>query len=256
MAAAGDRTLRRVAAATIDQLEKLLPDDGGRPSVQRPPSTGRAQCGEVLFLLTDALQTLELGTNVRPGTLADHLYDREHSEHVIQDVIGLVTGTDGATALTPQAERLWADLRAALSSPNLPAVVDSLFGTVWLVDYLRGVLIDAVASAVRFRCEVVPAALTEAVRALGSVLAARHPGAVIEVRVPPAVAVQVGAFGEGPRHTRGTPPNVVELEPATFFALATGARTWRGEVAEHRVMASGAQADALARMLPVINLSR
>ncbi|MDR3359069.1 MAG: sterol carrier family protein, partial [Bifidobacteriaceae bacterium] len=54
-------------------------------------------------------------------------------------------------------------------------------------------------------------------------LAARAPGHAVEVRVPPFGAVQCLA---GPRHTRGTPPNVVELAPPVWLALATGRLTW------------------------------
>lgn len=256
MAAASDQTLRRVAAATIDQLEQLLPAGGGRTSAQLPPSTARDQCGQMLFLLTDTLQTLGCGTNTRPGLLSDHLIDRQHAESSIRELIRSVVGNDAASTLAPQAERLMADLRAELGSGHLPAVVESLFGTVRLVDYLRGVMVEAVTSAMRFRCEVVPKALTESARTLTSVLGARYPGAVIEVRVPPAAAVQLGAFGAGPSHTRGTPPNVVEMDPATFVAIATGVKVWSKELAEHRISASGAQVDALERMLPVINLAR
>ena len=256
MAAASDQTLRRVASATVEQLGHLLPPDGGRASPQMPPSTARDQCGEMLFLLTDALQTLDSGTNTRPGSLSQHLTDRQHAEVTIRDLTDSVVGHDEAQSLVPQPDRLMADLRSELSGTALPAVVTSLFGTVRLVDYLRGVLIESVASALRFRCTVSPRALTESARALASVLGARYPGAVIEVRIPPAAAVQVGAFGAGPSHTRGTPPNVVEMDPVTFVSLATGLKDWNSELSAHRVSASGAQIDSLARMLPVIKLVR
>src|SRR5690242_16810459 len=61
--------------------------------------------------------------------------------------------------------------------------------------------------------------VAEAVRSTARTLAALAPGASVEVRVPPFVAVQCI---EGPRHTRGTPPNVVEADPRTWLRLATG----------------------------------
>lgn len=73
------------------------------------------------------------------------------------------------------------------------------------------------------------------------------PGNAVEVRVPPDGAVQAVA---GPRHTRGTPPNVVETDPATWLALATGAQTWADAVATGRVHASGERAD-LTDLLPL-----
>jgi len=78
-------------------------------------------------------------------------------------------------------------------------------------------------------------------------LADAAPGNSVEVRVPPYGAVQAI---EGPRHTRGTPPNVVETDPSTWIALATGELGWADAVASGRVSASGARAD-LAAFLPV-----
>ncbi|MFD2763906.1 sterol carrier family protein [Micromonospora eburnea] len=82
--------------------------------------------------------------------------------------------------------------------------------------------------------------LREAVRALLAVLAERAPGRSVEVRVPPYGAVQCVA---GPRHTRGTPPNVVEMDPATWLALAVGRLSWADAVTEGRVRVSGTRAD-------------
>ena len=90
--------------------------------------------------------------------------------------------------------------------------------------------------------------LRAAVRYLLDLLAARAPGRAVEVRVPPYAAVQCI---EGPRHTRGTPPNVVETDPVTWIMLATGRLTWAEASAAGRVMASGVRAD-LSAVLPVM----
>lgn len=79
-------------------------------------------------------------------------------------------------------------------------------------------------------------------------LGAKHPGATIEVRVPPWAAVQIG-FEQGSRHTRGTPPNVVEMSPDTFLGLASGATTW--ESVADAVRYSGAHAAEAARAFPL-----
>ncbi|PPK97869.1 hypothetical protein CLV92_10219 [Kineococcus xinjiangensis] len=79
-------------------------------------------------------------------------------------------------------------------------------------------------------------------------LAARAPGGSVEVRVPPFGAVQCV---EGPRHTRGTPPNVVETDPRTWLELAVGALTFADAQAAGRVSASGARAD-LGDLLPLL----
>ena len=93
-----------------------------------------------------------------------------------------------------------------------------------------------------------PADLRDAVRFLLEELAARVPGRSVEVRVPPYGAVQCVP---GPRHTRGTPPNVVEIDPATWVSLATGRSDWSSAVAEGRARASGERAD-LSAYLPVV----
>jgi hypothetical protein len=78
-------------------------------------------------------------------------------------------------------------------------------------------------------------------------LAQQVPGRSVELRVPPHVAVQCV---EGPRHTRGTPPNVVETDAATWLRLATGRLAWDDAVAAGTVVASGNRAD-LSPYLPM-----
>lgn len=91
--------------------------------------------------------------------------------------------------------------------------------------------------------------LAAAVRATTGALAAELPGRAVEVRVPPYSAVQCV---EGPRHTRGTPPNVVETDPRTWLELATGRCSWESAVAAGRVRASGTRAAEVAAGLPVV----
>ncbi len=80
-----------------------------------------------------------------------------------------------------------------------------------------------------------------------AVLSIRAPGHSVEVRVPPYAAAQVIP---GVRHTRGTPPAVVELDGPTWIALATGRETWAEAMAEGRIHASGQRAD-LTPYLPL-----
>jgi len=79
-------------------------------------------------------------------------------------------------------------------------------------------------------------------------LAAKAPGGSTEVRIPPYAVVQCV---EGPRHTRGTPPNVVETDPLTWIRLAGGRTAWQDAVAEAKVSASGERAD-LGPHLPLL----
>ncbi len=92
--------------------------------------------------------------------------------------------------------------------------------------------------------------LAQAVRLSLRSLAQRTPGATVEVRVPPFAAVQCVA---GPKHTRGTPPNVVETDPRTWLELATGRLTWTAALAQGRVAASGSRAD-VSGWLPLVDI--
>lgn len=122
----------------------------------------------------------------------------------------------------------------------------------WLLSRLVRLLMLAdevnrsVADQQPFRLE--RSALAAAVRGLAGMLAERYPGRSVEVRVPPFTAVQCIA---GPRHTRGTPPNVIETDPLTFLRLATGRLAWAGAVADGLVRASGNRAD-LSEQLPLL----
>ncbi len=80
-----------------------------------------------------------------------------------------------------------------------------------------------------------------------AVLEDRAPGRSVEVRVPPFAAVQVI---EGVRHTRGTPPAVIEMDAATWIALATGALGWEQAVESTAARASGERTD-LSSYLPL-----
>lgn len=93
------------------------------------------------------------------------------------------------------------------------------------------------------------AACAEAVRLSARLLAQDAPGASVEVRVPPFVAVQCIP---GPRHTRGTPPNVVETDALTWVRLALGIELYDAAVAAGRVSASGSRAGEVAHWLPMM----
>lgn len=107
--------------------------------------------------------------------------------------------------------------------------------------------LDAVRTATAAGDAPARPALAMAVRYLLQLLDEKAPGNSVEVRVPPFGAVQVV---QGPRHTRGTPPNVIETDAATWIALATGTESWADVVAAGRVSASGVRAD-LEGLLPL-----
>ncbi|MEU8891222.1 sterol carrier family protein [Streptomyces sp. NPDC048442] len=91
-------------------------------------------------------------------------------------------------------------------------------------------------------------ALAACTRLLADALAVKAPGASTEVRIPPYAVVQCI---EGPRHTRGTPSNVVETDPLTWIRLATGRTQWADAIKEAQVSASGERAD-LVGVLPIM----
>jgi len=91
-----------------------------------------------------------------------------------------------------------------------------------------------------------PQVLAE-VKEMLALLTERAPGRAIEVRIPPYAAVQCG---EGPTHTRGTPPNTVEMDAQTWIALARGEKSWADAMAEGLISASGVRAD-LSPLLPL-----
>ena len=80
-----------------------------------------------------------------------------------------------------------------------------------------------------------------------ALLAQRYPGKTIEVRIPPYAAVQCG---EGPKHTRGTPPNVIEMDAHTWLQLVDGVCTWSDAYNDGLITASGVRAD-LSHLLPL-----
>ncbi len=86
-----------------------------------------------------------------------------------------------------------------------------------------------------------------AVKHFLAILEQRYPGRSVEVRVPPYAAVQCIA---GARHTRGTPPAVVETDGATWVALARGTLDFAAAVYDGRVRASGERSN-LSELLPL-----
>lgn len=132
-----------------------------------------------------------------------------------------------------------------------PAAVHTAAGPVQRQAYLEFRLLQAVALGRALPEPLVPdrTVLRLCVRLLARSLAEIAPGRSVELRVPPHVAVQCV---EGPRHTRGTPPNVVEVDPLTFLDLATGRSDWSAGLTSGRIRASGERAD-LRSWLPLLD---
>ena len=139
-------------------------------------------------------------------------------------------------------------------------VINTRRGPTTIEDYVATRIVELVIHTDdlnRSLPEVAPAelqrsALSRCTRTLAGILAGRHPGRSVEVRVPPYAAVQCAIGDPGPTHTRGTPPNVVETDPLTFSRLATGRISWAEATAGGAVHASGLRAN-LAPVLPLLS---
>ena len=145
-----------------------------------------------------------------------------------------------------------------------PAAVASARGPVAPADFVATRVVELVVHAddlsrtfaEREPVPLVRSALGVTSRTLADILATRHPGRSVEVRIPPYAAVQCsavrgGVVDPGPTHTRGTPPNVVETDAVTFLRLCTGRTTWTNALASGAVAASGLRAD-LSEMVPLL----
>ncbi|MQA93976.1 MAG: hypothetical protein GEV11_04775 [Streptosporangiales bacterium] len=145
-------------------------------------------------------------------------------------------------ARTDRVERLRGALDAQLEERgSRPYDGPATLGAV------RAALLAAVLDAYDAGARPVRVAEKAAVRSQLGRLAELAPGHAVEVRVPPYAAVQCV---EGPRHTRGTPPNVIETDARTWLGLASGRLAWADAMAAGRVRASGSRAD-LSGYLPV-----
>lgn len=144
--------------------------------------------------------------------------------------------------------------RTALAEVTGDRIVGTRAGSVRLVDYLTTRCVEGTVHALDLAAALAAEPVRErgaeraAVRLLAGMLADRAPGRTVEVRIPPYAAVQCI---EGPRHARGTPPNVVEVSAQTWLELATGRLRWADAQARGRVAASGLRAD-LATRLPLL----
>ncbi|KUM79718.1 maleylpyruvate isomerase family mycothiol-dependent enzyme [Streptomyces curacoi] len=171
----------------------------------------------------------------------------------------IADGTRDLAAASPDLDALYARTEERLRQRLADAPGDRLLaartGAMTLADYLVTRTVELVVHTDDLNAAVpglgIPhdrQALAACTRLLADALAAKAPGGSTEVRIPPYAVVQCV---EGPRHTRGTPPNVVETDPLTWIRLATGRTGWREALAQAKVSASGERAD-LGGLLPLM----
>ncbi|MEG8276131.1 maleylpyruvate isomerase family mycothiol-dependent enzyme [Streptomyces sp. AHA2] len=168
-------------------------------------------------------------------------------------------GTRRLAAAHPDLDALYAETAERLTKKLADApgsrVLAARTGAMTLADYLVTRTVELVVHTDDLN-DAVPGlgipvdrqALAACTRLLADALAVKAPGGSTEVRVPPYAVVQCV---EGPRHTRGTPPNVVETDPLTWIRLATGRLEWARALRDAQVGASGERAD-LSPHLPLM----
>ncbi|MEV3989542.1 sterol carrier family protein [Streptomyces sp. NPDC049837] len=173
-------------------------------------------------------------------------------DHDTREIAEAAAETPGALAeLYEETGRRLADVLVAAPDERL---IVTRFGGVRLADFLVTRTVELIVhtddlnAATGLDLPYDRQALAACTRLLADALAVKAPGGSVEVRVPPHAVVQCV---EGPRHTRGTPPNVVETDPLTWIRLATGRTTWAEALSAARVHASGERAD-LSAHLPVL----
>ena len=125
--------------------------------------------------------------------------------------------------------------------------IDPADGKAALAQWTAGAVPPSDAAPARAAPAVPRSVIATAVRYSLEEVTARAPGNSVEVRVPPFGVTQCV---EGPRHTRGTPPNVIECDAGTWLAMVTGRLSWADAVGAGRVAASGLRAD-LSALLPL-----
>ncbi|MFD3677136.1 sterol carrier family protein [Streptomyces sp. NPDC058613] len=163
--------------------------------------------------------------------------------------------TLGGAPLPELYERAAVRLAEALDAHPGHRVLDLWIGNMTLADFMVTRTVELVVHtddlnrAAGLEIPVERQALAACTRLLADALAVRAPGGSVEVRIPPFAVVQCI---EGPRHTRGTPPNVVETDPLTWIRLATGRTRWPDALDGALVRASGERAD-LSALLPLMS---
>ncbi|MFJ9466622.1 maleylpyruvate isomerase family mycothiol-dependent enzyme [Streptomyces caniferus] len=152
-------------------------------------------------------------------------------------------------------ERTAAEFAEAVAQEPDDRLVQVLPGAMPLADFLVTRCLELVvhgddlAAATGATIPFDRQALAATTRLLADTLADRAPGGSVELRIPPFAVVQCVA---GPKHTRGTPPNVVETDPLTWIRLATGRTSWAAERDAATVSASGERSD-IGGFLPLLS---
>lgn len=235
-------------AAITDWLAHLPAADYAQASVL-PGWDVRQLTGHVLYAVSGTVERMSTRGDGPATPVAEYVRRyRPNADAIAQRAVEIAGDRRPAELL--RALRDEPDL--ALDGVTPATVLQGPRGAIRADDWLATRVVELVVHAddlsrsvpSRTPVPLVRPALATATRLLAEILAEQAPGRTVELRVPPFVAVQAIA---GPRHTRGTPPNVVETDPLTWVRLATGRIAW----ADAPVRASGQRAD-LSEYVPVL----
>jgi uncharacterized protein (TIGR03083 family) len=240
-------------AAVRDAVRTLTPEQSGLPT-RLPGWTVRELVAHIGMAVTAVGRSLDLPEPARPAAvLLDWPFATSANSTAIGDLTRrLVQDHPDLDAFLAAAER---DLTLRLDTHPGTRLLATNAGALSLDDYVVTRAVELVVHTDDLNAAVpgldIPLdrqALAACTRLLADALAVKAPGGSTEVRVPPYAVVQCVA---GPRHTRGTPPSVVETDPLTWVRLATGRADWRQAVEDARVSAGGERAD-LSGLLPLM----
>lgn len=238
-----------VQARSVERWLTALPDADWGAATPLPGWRTAELVAHLTQTLRTITETFARAGPAAPGSVADYLARLPGAAGEIHDrELAAAAGKQPADLLAEYRQTLTAAV-AAMAAPELPPVVEAPRGPLRTGDFLATRAIEFAVHAVDLSgAPLERGVLAVAVRLLADVLAERAPGRSVELRIPPYAAIQCIA---GPRHTRGTPPNVVETDPVTWLRLATGRLDWADAVASGAAAASGERSD-LSAHLPVL----
>jgi uncharacterized protein (TIGR03083 family) len=254
-----DPDVARDGVVAQHRLVDEMVDGLGEVAFERPTRLGHWTVAQLVAHLTSSMSAIAryLGADPAPAPTIDPLGWADHcpaAAAAVDERVSAMVDNAGPAELRGALRTARLDAESALAAVSPSFVVAARFGAMRLPDYLATRCVEAtvhaldLAAALGVEPTLDRPATGVTVRLLTGVLAERAPGRSVEVRVPPYAAVQCV---EGPRHTRGTPPNVVEADPIAWMELATGRLSWSAAMQTGRIRASGERAD-LSALLPVL----
>lgn len=238
-----------IQARSLERWLTALPDADWEAPTPLPGWRAKELVAHLTRTLHTITEALARAGPAVPGAVSDYLARLPSAADEIHDrEIAAARGKQPADLLAEYRQAL-TGAAAAMAAPDVPPVVEAPRGPLRTGDFLATRAVEFAVHAVDLVGSPLERdVLAIAVRLLADMIAERAPGRSVELRVPPYVAVQCVA---GPRHTRGTPPNVVETDPVTWLRLATGRLAWPAALASGAARASGERSD-LSAHLPVL----